>query len=337
MHVRRYTHGLIENALIGFRVSRRSVTGLQEHAHIGTEQGSGSHIHIYIGTYRISAHLQGRVPLLVLVAFNNTVLIVISCHQRITKNVRTTVDTNVRLRVVCMVFGDNIPPIHIGIEFRVGLILVVQQGGFAGKGGSTLLGIHFVNQFQILHTADVVGYLDGLRKGVFEADVHLRLSNLAALGLNHHYTIGTAHTIDGTGGSILQHGEGGDFFRVDVVERTLDAVHQYQRIGIASKATDTTNPEVGVIEPRVTATLNRNHTGNHTRQVVTERTAGSRGKLGRLDIGDGTDHRSFLLRSKAHYHHFIKGCHVFFQSYIKHSFGAYRYHFVLEADIRELQ
>ena len=63
------------------------------------------------------------------------------------------------------------------------------------------------------------------------------------------------------------------------MERTLDAVHQYQRIGIASKATDTTNPEVGVIEPRVTTTLNRNHTGNHTRQVVTERTAGSRGKL----------------------------------------------------------
>ena len=31
-------------------------------------------------------------------------------------------------------------------------------------------------------------------------------------------------------------------------------LHQYQRIGIASKATDTTNPEVGVIEPRVTAT-----------------------------------------------------------------------------------
>ena len=236
-----------------------------------------------------------------------------------------------------MVFGDDVPPIHIGIEFRVGLILVVQQGGFAGKGGSTLLGIHFVNQFQILHTADVVGYLDGLRKGVFEADVHLRLSNLATLGLNHHYTIGTAHTVDGTGGSILQHGKGGDFFRVDVVERTLDAVHQYQRIGIASKATDTTNPEVGVIEPRVTATLNRNHTGNHTRQVVTERTAGSRGKLGRLYIGNGADHRSFLLRSEAHYHHFVKGCHVFFQSYIKHSFGAYRYHFVLEADIRELQ
>ena len=234
-----------------------------------------------------------------------------------------------------MVFGDNIPPIHIGIEFRVGLVLVVQQGGFAYKRVSTLLGIHFVNQFQILHTADIVGYLDGLRKGVFEADVHLRLSNLATLGLNHHYTIGTAHTVDGTGGSILQHGKGGDFFRVDVVERTLDAVHQYQRIGIASKATDTTNPEVGVIEPRVTATLNRNHTGNHTRQVVTKRTAGSRGKFGRLYIGNGADHRSFLLRSEAHYHHFVKGCHIFFQSYIKHSFGAYRYHFILKANIRE--
>ena len=44
------------------------------------------------------------------VSYTHLVLIVISCHQRIAKDVRTTVDANVCLRVVCMVFGDDVPP-----------------------------------------------------------------------------------------------------------------------------------------------------------------------------------------------------------------------------------
>ena len=132
----------------------------------------------------------------------------------------------------------------------------------------------------------------------------MRLTNLSVLGIDEQYTVGTARTIDGRSRGILQHGEALNVLRSDIIEVTLETVHQHECTGTGTKGGHTTNPEFRHVLARLTGDLTGEHTRDHTGERVGETSGRSTQILG-VHRGHGSGEGNLFLHTGTGDDHFV--------------------------------
>ena len=87
---------------------------------------------------------------------------------------------------------------------------------------------------------------DGLEAHLL-GEAHLHSASLTTLGGHEDDTIGTTHTVDGSGSRILQHGDALDRESIEEGEVTLHVIHDDQRrTSTTIHGTDTTDIHIGL-------------------------------------------------------------------------------------------
>ena len=134
--------------------------------------------------------------------------------------------------------------------------------------------------------------------------VDLSLTLGTTLRGDQDHTVSTLHTVDSRGRGILQHGDGGYRLDIDTRHRTLDTVHQHQRLGVVPRR-GTTDLDLRFLFTRQTLGGCCDHTRQVTRQGGTD-VGDTCGTLQHLTCGlrDGTHHRGFLLLAETYDNHF---------------------------------
>ena len=184
----------------------------------------------------------------------------------------TATHAHVHTAVVSQVVEELVHPVDCRIEVWVEhrRVVVGQQSVCLLRGFDVLrgveqapVGIH-VRLVGGIHIGIGVGKLRAFGQGdkaFVVVQVELRLAHLSRFGLDDDYAVGAAHTVNGCGGGVFQHGERFDVFGVDVAETTFHTVYQHQRLGVlVGEGGDTANPDVGVVVSRLARALHGYHT-----------------------------------------------------------------------------
>ena len=131
------------------------------------------------------------------------------------------------------------------------------------------------------------------------AYLYLGLPLLTTLGSDQDDAVGTTHTIDSCCRGILQHGDALYRGDVDAVHRALDTVDEDERVAVVPRA-HATDDDLRVFLTRHTRGAHRHHARQITGQSGTD-AAHTTGALKHLTcgLGDGADHRGFLLLTVA--------------------------------------
>ena len=192
-------------------------------------------------------------------------------------------------------FSVIVTQLGVGIELEVGTdeVLSLGQGvhqvtqtavflvqevlvGVGVAVGHGVTGIQvLVVQHLVVHLIVLTGVGDdvvlGDQTGVHApaaVELHRSVPALTLLGGDDHHAVGTAVTVNGRCGGVLQHGHGLDVLGVDVGNGTIvrHAVHNVQgRVG-GTDGTDTADADGGSAAGRITTGGGHLHTGGGTRQ-----------------------------------------------------------------------
>ena len=148
------------------------------------------------------------------------------------------------------------------------------------------------------------------------------LGNGALLGGDDDNTIGSAGSVDGGRGGVLQDGEALDVVGVDGGQRvghTLtavgsqrNAVDNHQRVVGGVQGSGTTHAEGGA-GTRTTVAGNHLQAGHLTLEHILGRDDGAAVDFFRLDGGHGTGHIVFLYRAVADHNHLIQEMGILFE------------------------
>ena len=271
-------------------------------------------------------------------------LVVVFCRHVVAHALRAALDVDVVAHGGSRAAQHGVVPVNVGVEHGVGAaqLAVHAAAEHVDVVGRELRGQAVVGQclFEQLHA------LVGVQVGVLarshaplpvgrEADG--RLLVLTALGGHQDDAVSTAHTIDGGGRGVLQHG---DIFNVVggyLREGTLDAIDHHQRLVVAGKRGASTDEQLHVVGTRGARCLRRHQTGHLTGQCLRHVARGRLQQLLGIHLADGANHTLFLLMAVAHDHHFLDHLAVFEQRHVHGLLSVHAYALAGEADVAEAQ
>ena len=161
------------------------------------------------------------------------------------------------------------------------------------------------------------------------------LADLAAAGRDENDAVRAPHAEDGRGGGVFQDRDVLDLVRVDLAERTLDAIDQHERFR-AVERTDAADPDHRVVTAGDTGILHRLEAGELARQGVSQRGGRRLEQVLAAHVGDGSGQRHLALLAIADDDQFFEHLGIRFQDDIQGS--GCRHHFLLPvADIGKHQ
>ena len=260
---------------------------------------------------------------------NETVLVVVSSGEHVTRSVGTAVEAQVVVLQECVVAEQQVFPVGIGIGIGA------PRGTISKRSITARILIHGIYKVdEVLSLHDVQFASRHLRThGGVEGEV-LR-THLARLGGDHHHAVGTARTVDGRGRGVLEHLHRLDVGGVDVADVAAhqgESVDDVERLVAGVDGTRAADADGWSLARLVV--VEHGHTGGLALQRL-EGVARHVGHDGlRLHVGGSSRQVRLLHRTVADDHHLLQVGAVLLQGHVKAA-AAHLDLLALVADVRE--
>ena len=244
------------------------------------------HVDIQVGTVVETIIFKGLV-VVVRESLEERVLVQETGRYEVSHLLRSSVHIHVDLLLPCRIIHYIINPVRIrecrrhvvGAEMFHHILTEADTGVGIGRVVGDVGRTGPLAHWQCIGDGRVVPHLS-IRIGVGEIhelgnllngstcrDGHRCLAWRTALGGNQNNAVSTSHTEHGRCRGVLQDRDVGNFIGVELSERTLHTIHEYQRLGTVQR-TCTTHTDYGFISTRHTRRLYHRHTRQLTLQGV---------------------------------------------------------------------
>ena len=205
-------------------------------AEVERQQGGLGHVEVEVGAV-VEAVVAVVVVVGHVVGLEHAVLRVGTGRDEVAGRLRAARDIHVVLALQSRLVQHEVYPVEVGIENGVAvrpelLQYRVVEGGcklLSGRRGGEIVEVAAVAEGGILVGVGQFQCLRGLHHTPVGGERDLGLALLSALGGDEYHAVGTAHTIDGRGRSILEHGDALYLVGIKVVERAFHTVYLQQR------------------------------------------------------------------------------------------------------------
>ena len=197
----------------------------------------------------------------------------ITQRNEITHFLCTTSYIQVVVLLVTYILYHFFPPVHLRESIIVRAIISGSIRIFPcsnGRFGNQCppVGIIRLGSVILFHGSHIIRPFGSGRR-LLEAKVgserNLRFLFQSPLGGKQDNAVCTFHTVNRSGRSIFQYRDGFYFIHIDIIEITLDAVHQHKRRSFSPSGL-TANQQRGLIGSRLRSGVDGNHTGHLTLQ-----------------------------------------------------------------------
>ena len=200
--------------------------------------------------------------LILVVVVHDTVLIEVAYAGQVLRSVVTARERHVVLSLLTGLV-EQVLPVGVGVVVRIRAILELVDLLLCESVGHAHALVHLVPHLSDAAGAHVVRIVRSTGETEESLIGHRSLTALTTLGGDEDNAVSCLRSVDGTGGSVLQHGDRLHIVRVHVVHRALETVDDHQRSRLIER-TDTTDVDVTDVHTRLTGVLEYGNTWEQT-------------------------------------------------------------------------
>ena len=237
-------------------------------------------IEVEVGTQIVASVLQLIVITGVInISIEQTILREVTCGEEVFHPFGTTTDIDIGLCLIGSITYQQVCPVHVRIEDRIGLGTVFFNHLIRETAGKISCHVGVISLSQIVRVGifiriHALSQINERSTGHTSRNIDAGSTLLSAFRRHQNYTVRTTYTIHGCGGSIFQNGYILDFIRVNiVVVIALDSVHHHQWVlfvATIGKGSHTTDTDSRLVFSRLTTPLHGKQTRHTTCQRITD-------------------------------------------------------------------
>ena len=168
------------------------------------EEGRLGQVKVNVASHIVLCELEFRVECGARVCRNDTGLVVHTENEAVAEKFSTTADICADVGVCREVIGHEVKPVGGRIEVRIDTVTSVLDLQGRERMRHSRQFRCCIHNLHVLCSVNELGNLQRCCDSIVCLDVDLCLSDRAALGLDHYRSVGSAHTIDGCSGSVLE-------------------------------------------------------------------------------------------------------------------------------------